>query len=254
MKQGRQKKPPHFRMSNIGKVSCKAWFEWNYPEYTRPPSKSLLNVFSQGDFIEIYLLALAMAAGHKISAYQEYVEVAGVKGSCDAIIDGLLIDIKSTSEQGARKFEGNLKYYKQDPFGYYPQNIGYLKGLQNHPDLVHKNHIGFLVMNKANGYILPLDIYEVKWGLDTIEDFIYKKQEMVRGEFPGRDYDDVQLGKTGNRKLGSSCKRCEFKKLCWPQIRTFLYDKGQTEEYLTHIERMPQVPEKLEDGSIRKFE
>ena len=45
-------------------------------------------------------------------------------------------------------------------------------------------------------------------------------------------------GKSGNTKLCTQCSYCDFKKICWPHMRTFIYKGGP--RYLINVAREPR--------------
>ena len=75
--------------------------------------------------IEELVLSLAKASGHKVEGEQSKLNVHGVKGHRDAVIDGMTVDVKSCSSYAYKKFkEGKLK--DDDPFGYISQLSSYV--------------------------------------------------------------------------------------------------------------------------------
>ena len=58
---------------------------------------------------------------------------------------------------------------------------------------------------------------------------------------PERPYKDVADGMSGNRKLGTMCSYCQFKTLCWPGLRTFVYSSGPV--FMTKVVKTPNVLE-----------
>ena len=117
------------RLSAVGKQYRKLWFEVNDPkkEEIEPRLKLL---FFYGHIIEALLLFLAQEAGHKVVDRQKEVKLEGVTGHIDAIIDGVLVDVKSASDYGFKKFnEGTL--LNDDPFGYIGQMSAYMEALQH---------------------------------------------------------------------------------------------------------------------------
>lgn len=52
----------------------------------------------------------------------------------------------------------------------------------------------------------------------------------------------VPASKTSkNKKLCTSCSYCNFKKQCWPEMRTFMYASGP--EFLVEVVDVPRVME-----------
>ena len=80
--------------------------------------------FLYGDVIEQLILFLAKEAGHKVEMEQLEVEQDGVKGHIDAVIDDVLVDVKSASPFGYKKFKTE-SVVEDDPFGYVEQLAGY---------------------------------------------------------------------------------------------------------------------------------
>jgi len=104
------------RMSNIGKQDRQLWY--NYNGYEGEPLMPHTKIkFLYGHLIEEMVLALVKLSGHEVTDEQKQVEVDGIQGSMDCKIDGTLIDVKSTSSYGFKKFkDGTLMY--DDLFGY----------------------------------------------------------------------------------------------------------------------------------------
>jgi len=229
---------PRLRISNIGKpCERQVWLsihEADKAEGLRPETRMK---FLYGDMIEELLLFLAEVAGHKVEGCQDKITVEGVEGSRDAVIDGVLVDVKSASTYSFKKFqEGKLT--EDDPFGYIGQIQTYLEGSQDDPIVTDKNRCAFLVLDKTLGHIcldihqkVPFDVKEITRG----------KVRMVEGPMPDRAFEPEPDGKSGNMKLGMQCSYCNMKKACYPDLRTFLYYKGPV--YLTHVAKTPDVPE-----------
>lgn len=257
MAQASEPMPNRLRFSNIGQEDCKLWYSINHPELSRPMSDPMLNVMSLGDMIEVYLLALAMAAGHSVTSYQKASELCGIKGSNDAIIDGMMVDVKSASESNFNKFlNTNLNDPEEDQekvghLAYYiPQLAAYTHAERDNPDLEIKSSASFLVFNKATGELL-LDIYDLSEEIASIEDHIEAKKSMLQGEFPGRAYDPVKSGESGNTELHRTCSFCTYKGECWPNARVFAYKRGNRTVFksLIDVVKTPRVPE-LIDGKL----
>ena len=94
------------RMSNVGRpCNRQLWYEGN-GEVGEPIDAPTRIKFMYGHIIEAILLYLAKEAGHTVTHEQEEVEVQGIKGHCDAIIDGVMVDVKSASKWA---FENKFK-------------------------------------------------------------------------------------------------------------------------------------------------
>ena len=71
-------------------------------------------------------------------------------------------------------------------------------------------------------------------------------KEMVKGDIPEDRIDPVPQSKTSpNTKLSLQCSYCEYKKICWPEMRTFLYSYGP--EFLIDVKNKPKVKEVLHE-------
>lgn len=189
------------------------------------------------------VLFLADLAGHTVEARQSEVELNGVKGHIDAIIDGWLVDVKSASSYSFKKFkEGRL--LDDDPFGYYTQIMSYLYCLQEDERLVEKDKAAFLVFDKQLGH-LCLDKHEKPVWFDTFPLSYDRRKETVNSkEVPERSFDPEPEGKSGNMKLGTFCSYCDFKRVCYPELRTFIYSRGPV--FLTEVVKEPDVFEKVD--------
>ena len=82
--------------------------------------------------IEELALTVAMAAGHDVKGQQGKLNVHGIKGHRDAVIDGMTVDVKSASPYAFKKFkDGTLR--DDDPFGYISQLSSYVYAGKDDP-------------------------------------------------------------------------------------------------------------------------
>lgn len=227
-------RPPALRMSNLGtRCNRQLWYKINTPGRGESLRPSTYIKFLFGDLIEELLLFLARTSGHAVQDEQKEVSINSIKGRCDAVIDGVLVDVKSASPRAFTKFEEGLNKDRDD-FGYLTQ-----LGLYKHT--LEKDRAAFIAFDKVSGEIV-LDEHKEDLEQTDYKSLVeFKKEVIALPEPPLRFYTDVEEGKSGNRKLGVACSYCEFKKTCWPGLRTFLYYNGPV--YLTHVERTPNVPE-----------
>lgn len=234
-------RPKTLRMSNIG-TPCKRklWYYLNLPEHEQDlPANAHLKFF-YGDIIEGLLLSLAKAAGHKVEGEQDEIVVDGIVGHRDAVIDGVTIDVKSASTPSFKKFEKN-ELRVDDPFGYIQQLTGYVYGGKDDPLVTDKKGGAFLVMDKTLGHI-HLDYYDLTPELSLFPSrLIATKMMATMKTEPYREWEPVPDGKSGNMKLPSACSYCDYHKICWPGVRTFLYSSGPV--YLTKVVNLPKVSE-----------
>lgn len=226
------------RMSNLGKGARQLWYESRFEPNEKLEGHTLLK-FIVGDITESLLLFLAKLAGHNVTDCQAQVDVKGIKGHIDADIDGVTVDVKSTSPYSFKKFkDGTLA--DDDAFGYIEQIAGYSKA--------RGTDGAFLAMDKVSGHLayLPypqedLDAYDIEGRID------YLKQAMESDKEPDRCYPDKEEGASGNRILGINCSYCSHKTRCWSDandglgLRTFLYASGP--KFFTKVEKEPKVYE-----------
>jgi hypothetical protein len=232
---------PTLRMSNLGKPDRQLWYEF-HPDADDPKEElepHTLLKFLIGDLYEEVLLFLAKVAGHDVSQEQGEVEVDGIKGHIDAVIDGHVVDVKSASTFAFKKFK-NGTLAEDDPFGYIDQIGGYSTALGL--------PAAFLAGDKQNGHITLLKVpQEETEGLRISDRIEHLKEVIVDEEAPERCYEAVPEGASGNMALSIGCSYCPHKFRCWSDsndglgIRTFLYSTGP--KHLVEVVKEPKVPE-----------
>lgn len=225
----------HLSLSSIGKPLRKLWYDLKEPSEETLPAHARLK-FLYGDIIETLALWLCSVAGHDVGCQQKEVKHHGVVGHIDSIIDGEVVDVKSASPRSFMKFvRGTL--IEDDPFGYLAQIASYDKE-------VGKGNPGFLVVNKVTG---ELCLYrpDKDFDLPDTELLIKQCKEVLAKDTPPEQkcYDDVEDGKSGNRKLDKGCAFCPYKERCWPGLRAFKYSDGI--RYLTKVVKEPKCEEIL---------
>jgi hypothetical protein len=234
-----QRSKNNLRLSAIGKPDRQLWYDINMEKESAPVSASTRIKFLYGYILEELLIALSRLAGHTVTDTQKEVSVEGVKGHQDCVIDGVLVDCKSTSPRGFEKFEkGDL--VKDDPFGYIAQISAYAEG--NGVD-----EAAFFAINKQSGEIClapvhSLEMIDAKKRVKHLIRVVHNKTLI-----PDRCYSDVKDGTYGNKRLGTSCIYCNHKRECWKDanngqgLRVFNYARGY--RYLTKVGKIPDVPE-----------
>ena len=236
-----QKHRGYLSLSSVG-TPCdrKLWYKINKPKVGEPLRPNTLLKFFYGDMIEELALSLAKASGHKVEGMQDRLDVHGVKGHRDAVIDGMTVDVKSCSSYAFKKFkEGRLR--EDDPFGYISQLSSYVYAGKDDPLVTDKTQGAFLAVDKQNGHVC-LDVYDFSKELKKKEKEIAATIKMVGGKIPGKKLKAVPQSKTSaNKKLGMVCSYCEYKQDCWDNLRTFIYSYGP--EYLVEVHTEPKVPE-----------
>lgn len=234
-----ERSPTTLRLSNLG-APCKRklWYSINLPSVGEALSADTHFKFLYGDLIEETVLWLAKESGHKVEGEQNEVSLFGVVGHIDAIIDGVLVDVKSASTASFNRFAAGLRLV-DDSFGYLTQLDVYQHSLAGDSRLTQTDKGMFLAVDKTLGKIC-LDIHPKS--MIDYQKVIKDVQTMLSSPSPpSRYYQDEPFGKSGNFKLGMVCSYCSFKFHCWPVLRVFNYSTGPV--YLTRVVRPPDVNE-----------
>lgn len=230
------------RASNLG-TSCdrKLHYTVNNPDLGEPLEPSVLLKFLYGHILEELAFLLIEEAGHVVTNRQQEVEVNGVKGHIDGVVDGVIIDVKTASGYGINKFKEH-KLEQDDPFGYLPQIDFYREGLKDDSAVSIRGTVGFLAIDKSNGQIC-LDLYR-RSATDTknLLERVEKSIDLVASpDLPARGFSDVPDGRGGNKRLCLECSYCQYKNACWPGLRKFIYANGP--RWFTSVVKEPQVEE-----------
>ena len=228
------------RLSNIGRDDRVLWNVVNGTEKEEIKPATYIK-FMYGHLIEEMLLFMTRMAGHEVSDEQRVCEVEGIKGHMDCKIDGIVIDVKSASSFGFKKFkDGTLAM--DDAFGYVDQIKAYAHACG-------ETEFGWLAMDKANGHlaVLKYDLEDTQAPIHEhikgdIRERIKHVKEMVKGDEPTElCTETVPDGKSGNKKLGIKCSYCQYKKHCYPELRAFAYSYGP--KFLSEVVNEPRVQE-----------
>ena len=226
------------RMSNFG-TPCerKLWYSVNRPETAEPLPPEARLKFLIGDIIEEVVLTLARQAGHDVEGEQDRLELHGVPGHRDAIIDGVTVDVKSANARSFQKFR-NHELGTNDPFGYIRQLSLYVRSSEEDERVRVKSEGAFLAVDKELGHIV-LDKYSFP-DKDWEKEIEAKKIMLASPQPPPRHYMPEPDGKSGNMKLCMECTYCPHKKECWPGVKGYAYANKPT--WLTTVKREPDVP------------
>ena len=228
----------NLRLSAIGKPNRQLWYDLNKPLNDVQLQPSTRIKFLYGYILEELLLLCASISGHTVTDQQKEVEVEGIKGHQDAVIDGVLVDCKSASGPGFDKFKYN-KLSEDDPFGYIGQISAYAQA--NGVD-----RAAFLVINKSTGEVCLTSVHQMDM-INAKKRVEYLKRMVTDSRIPDRCYDAVPDGKSGNLKLAVGCIYCGHKRECWEDknqgkgLRVFRYAKGK--RFLTQVTKEPDVEE-----------
>lgn len=229
--------------SMIGKPNRQIWYQYHGYKGEEFQGHTLLK-FLIGDLWEALLIFLARVSGHTVEGEQKPLNLSGVTGRQDAIIDGVQTDVKSASTYSYKKFkDGSIK--RNDPFGYMYQLAGYREAEE-----VPSDYAAFLAADKQNGHIHLMKMHEIE--LPNAKKRVAEIKAMVDGPIPERCYAPEAFGKGGNMKLAIGCAYCAFKDECWKDanggkgIRTFLYSTGPV-----HLVEVTKVPDVFELTGVR---
>jgi hypothetical protein len=234
----------YLSLSGIGSpCDRRLWYKINQTESSEPLTAEALGTFFYGDLLEALILSLAKAAGHNVEGMQDRVEVFGIPGSRDAVIDGVTVDVKSASKYGFEKFrKHNLR--EDDPFGYISQLSSYVYAGKDDPLVKNKTEGAFLVVQKDR-FKLCLDRYDFTEEIAKKEEEIERVKKLVAGSIPEDRIPPVPQSKTSeNTVLSTTCGYCDFRKVCWPEARTFLYSTGPV--FMVDVVSEPRVTELIE--------
>lgn len=238
--------PPTLRLSRMGdQCPCALWHSIHHPEMAEPLPPWAESKYAFGHIIEAWAIALAKASGHAVTGEQDELSVDGIVGHRDCVIDGCVVDVKSTSSMGFKKFK-DRSIAQDDPFGYLYQLDGYLLGSSDDP----------LVSVKDRGYLLAIDkqlghmcLYEHILREDRIRERIRTYKGIIaRSEPPTCECKTIPDGKSGNIRLDVRGSYNPWKYCCHPRLRTFLYASGPV--YLTKVVRKPDVIEVDKNGKV----
>lgn len=240
------------RLSATGKGLRKLWYEKETFEENpevgefRKSDGELQLRFLTGHIVEALLLFLAREAGHSVEHEQEEVEIEGVLGHIDAVIDGHLCDVKTASHFGFNKFNDESLLHGNDPYRYMAQISAYNTALAT-KGVELKEPSYFWAYNKSNSNMKVLPVHEY----EDAREMITKQKAVLKDDVPipqERCYPDEPVGKAGNMRLSKECNYCPFKHECVAQykrdgaeIRDFQYSNEVV--HMTKVVREPSVEE-----------
>ena len=225
------------RLSAIGKQELQQWFGAKGFSGEKFLPKTLIK-FMYGHMIEEFLLMLVRMSGHEVTDEQKEVSVGGVKGHMDCKIDGVVIDVKSTTKFGIKDYQ-DRSLAANDGFGYIDQAKAYA-----HAE--GETKFGWLAMDKQNGTLATL-VYDLEDKTDPMYEFYsgdieerveHIKKSVGQEERPSRCFSPVEDGKSGNLKLSTICSYCKYKIHCYPEVRGFYTGSGP--KFLTTVVKVPK--------------
>ncbi len=228
----------NLRLSAIGKPDRQLWYDVNKPIDDMELKPSTRIKFLYGYILEELLLLCASISGHEVTDQQREVEVEGVLGHQDSLIDGVLVDCKSASGAGFVKFKTNT-VAENDPFGYIAQISAYAHA--NNAD-----RAAFLAIDKSTGEICLSPVHKMDM-INAEQRIRHLKTVVSNDSLPDKCYSSVPDGKSGNYKLPVGCVYCGHKRDCWSDsnngkgLRVFKYARGK--RFLTDVRKEPEVEE-----------
>lgn len=239
---------PMLRMSNFATPDKQLWFAINRPDLAEEMPPWALFKFNYGHILEDVVLDLAEQAGHTVEGRQDEREYCGLKGHMDAIIDGVLIDVKSANSRSFDKFKQH-RLADDDAFGYLDQLSLYLLSSRDDERVKVKDRGAFLAIDKELGH-LCLDWYKKK-EVNYEKEIERKLQLLGEKSPPHHCCNSIAMGSSGNLRLGVRCSYNPYKWACHPELRAFQYSYGPV--YLTKVVRTPDVPEITEQYINLKY-
>ena len=237
--------------SDLGKPCMRQhWYNFNKPEGGEKLGGHTMFKFLYGNILEEVVLHYANEAGHGVSHSQQRIETSihdwTVSGRIDAVIDGVLCDVKTTSSYGFTRYKEGITD-ANDSFGYLWQ-VGFY---------THFNEIepkpestGFVWIDKQNGHIAANTCDDQLPSKEAIEARVLDISRAVDerdDEGVERYYKVEPYGKSGNMALPLACSYCPFKQECWRDsnggagLRVFAYNHKPV--WFTEVVREPKVPE-----------
>ena len=230
------------RMSSLGKPDRQLWYELYKPELREHMPAHARIKFLYGHMLEALLLLLSKTAGHSVTDEQRTLKLDGVTGHQDAVIDGVVVDVKSASQFGFRKFRDNDITPETDAFGYLHQIAAYSEANNN-------DKVAFLAIDKQSGALAlcrphKSDVPNARERIKHLRVALKDKNKP-----PPRCYDEEPDGTSGNMKLSVGCSYCAYKNDCWSDandgqgLRKFIYSKGP--RWLTKVVNEPNVSEDI---------
>lgn len=238
--------------SDLGKRCLRQhWYNFNEPEHGESLSGNTKFKFLYGNLLEEAVLYFAEEAGHTVTNQQYTVETQvngwSIRGRIDAIIDGTLIDVKSTSSYGFKRYKDGINA-SNDSFGYLEQ-LGFYTHFNDFG--IGDVDAGFVWIDKQNGHILYTEVTTPsKLDLEGRAKSIISNMDKAELDV-ARGYTSKPYGKSGNESLDIACSYCSYKQHCWRDsnggkgLRGFLYNQGPV--WFTKVTREPRCLEMTKD-------
>ena len=233
----------HLRMSNLGRGTRFLYYDLQV-DTQQEISPELKMKFLIGDILEQLMIFLIKESGHEVTMEQAEVELDGIKGHPDAVVDGIPLDIKTASTYAFNdKFvKGNLlNNPNSDGFGYVGQ-------ISSYAETLGVNRGAFLAVDKQHGDWTVLLVDEMDM-IDARAKIKEVREALEADSPPDEKCFQPKEHKNGNLELNNNCFWCKHKHACHADandgtgIRTFKYSNKSVD--LIHVEKEPTVPEVL---------
>jgi hypothetical protein len=250
------------RLSQMGeKCPCQLWHSVRTPSLGEKFTAPTLIKFTYGHVIEALVIGMAKAADHEVTGEQDVLYLDGVKGHRDCVIDGCVVDVKSTNSLSFQKIKSGA--VAEDPFlaNYLAQLDGYVVASADDPVVRVKDRGYLLAVDKTLGHMCLYEhrVTRTDDGSFQITERIKRYKDIIgRDSPPDCTCETVKDGESGNIKLGVVASYNPYKHLCAGQrkehLRTFLYEGGP--RFLTRVSRRPKrrdgtlIPEVDRDGKL----
>ena len=226
-----QAKGFHLRASNIGTGERKLWYQARDKDFSSLSMEDELK-FLFGHLLEAVLILLIKEAGHTVSNAQDDLEVNGVKGHSDGVLNGVIPnDIKSASSFSFPKFSrGTL--LDDDSFGYGWQMKFYKEALEKLNDTEY-DEVSWLAIDKQYGKLALMTADADELPEQSVSDRIdHLNKSLASQEPPERCY-PVTVHDNGDEEIHKNCYYCKYKLDCWGRLRTFKY--AQKDRHFTKV-------------------
>jgi hypothetical protein len=234
--------------SDLGKRCLRQhWYNFTMPPLGEKLTGNTKFKFLYGNVLEEAVLYFAEEAGHTVEGPQARVETHVddwmISGRIDGVVDGVLIDVKSTSSYGFKRYKDGIDP-SNDSFGYLEQ-LGFYTHFNTFE--TKPSDTGFIWIDKQNGHIAYTQVeVPTKEAIEAKARAIIKVVDLEEDEAP-RGYVTKPYGKSGNQTLDIGCSYCSFKHRCYKDtnngkgLRGFLYNQGPV--WFTEVAREPRCPE-----------
>lgn len=210
------------------------WYEVHHPELAEPLPPYAKIKYAYGHIIEHLIIGLAKQSGHLVVGEQDELIVDGIVGHRDCVIDGAIVDVKSASSLNFAKFKDKT-IAENDGFGYLDQLDAYMVGSADDPLVTVKDRAYLLAVDKTLGHLC---LYEHRLREKSIRQRIKQYKHVVGlPSPPSCECKTVADGESGNIKLDVQASYSPYKHICFPGLRTFLYEGGP--RYLVNVSKRP---------------